>query len=99
MFFNQGVCCCLVESNSFVTSWAIACQAPLFMGFSKQEYWSGLPFTSPGDLSDPEIQPMSPASVAGLFTTKPLGKSPNQGVYLLVIDLKEFFIYCRYKFL
>ena len=42
-----------------VTPWAIACQAPLSMGFSRQEYWSGLPFPSPGDLPDPRIQPTS----------------------------------------
>ena len=47
-------------------------QAPLSMEFSRQEYWSGLPFPSPGDLPDPEIKPMSPASPAlagGFFTT------------------------------
>ena len=42
----------------------IACQAPLSMGFSKQEYWSGLPCPPPGDLPDPVIQPMSPVSPA-----------------------------------
>ena len=41
--------------------WTIACQAPLFMGFSSQEYWSGLPFPSPGHLPDPGIEPGSPA--------------------------------------
>ena len=44
----------------FVTPWSVAHQAPLSMGFSKQEYWSGLPFPSPGDLSDPGIEPGSP---------------------------------------
>ena len=39
----------------------VAYQAPLSMGFSRQEYWSGLPFPSPGDLPDPEIEPRSPA--------------------------------------
>ena len=43
----------------FATLWTIACQAPLSMGFSRQEYWSGLPYTSPGDLPDPGIQPAS----------------------------------------
>ena len=42
------------------TPWTIAHQAPLFMGFSKQEYWSRLPFSSPGDLSNPGIKPRSP---------------------------------------
>ena len=41
--------------------WTVACQAPLCMGFSRQEYWSGLPFPSPGDLPDPGIEPGSPA--------------------------------------
>ena len=41
--------------------WAVACQAPLPMGFSRQEYWSGLPFLSPGDLPDPRTEPGSPA--------------------------------------
>jgi len=54
-----------------VTPWAIACQAPLSLEFSRQEYWSGLPFPSPGDLPDPGIRPvslMSPA-LAGVFFT------------------------------
>ena len=44
----------------FATPWIIACQAPLPMGFSRQKYWSGLPFPSPGDLPDPGIKPDSP---------------------------------------
>ena len=43
----------------FVTLWTAACQTPLSMKFSKQEYWSGLPFPPPGDLPDPGIKPMS----------------------------------------
>ena len=53
-------CCCLV-GKSFVTPWTIARQAPLSMGFPRQEYWSGLPFASPGNLPDPGIEPTSPA--------------------------------------
>ena len=45
------------------------------MGFSRQEYWSGLPFSSPGDLSDPGIELASPALAGLFFTTEPLGKS------------------------
>ena len=45
----------------FASPWTVAHQAPLSMGFSRQEYWSGLPFPSPGDLLDPGIQPGSPA--------------------------------------
>ena len=43
------------------TPWTVACQAPLSMGFSRQEYWSGLSFPSPGDLPDPGIEPRSPS--------------------------------------
>ena len=49
----------------------IACQAPLSVGFPSQEYWSGLPFPSPGDLPDPEMEPMPPALAARFFTTEP----------------------------
>ena len=54
--------------------WTIACQAPLSMAFSRQEYWSGLPFPSPGHLPEPGIEPASPALAAGFFTTAPPGK-------------------------
>ena len=47
--------------SSFVIPWAVAHQAPLSIGFPKQEYWNGLPFPSPGDLSNPGIEPASPA--------------------------------------
>ena len=50
-------------------------QAPLSIGFSRQEYWSGLPIPSPGDLPKPEIKPMSPALSGAFFTTEPLGKT------------------------
>ena len=50
------------------------CQAPLFMGFSRQEYWSGLPFPPPGNLADAGIKPASPALAGGFFTTAPLRK-------------------------
>ena len=56
-----------------------ACQAPLSMGFPKQEYWSGLPFPSRGDLANPGIEHTSPALAGKFFTTGPPGK-PNQRV-------------------
>ena len=62
-----------VMSDS-VTPWTIARQAPLFLGFSRQEYWSGLPFPSPGDVPDWGIEPESPAWAGGFFTTEPPGK-------------------------
>ena len=52
------------------TPWSIACQAPLSMKFSRQEYWSGLPFPSPGDLPDPGIEPRSPALQADSLLTE-----------------------------
>ena len=52
-----------VVSNSFETPWTAVCQGPLSMGCSRQEYWSGLSFPSPGDLSDPGIEPTSPDSL------------------------------------
>ena len=61
----------------FVTLWTAAHQGPLSMGFSRQEYWSGLPCPAPGDLPDPGINPVSPTSPAllgGIFTTSALGK-------------------------
>ena len=47
------------------------------MGFSRQEYWSGLPFPSPGDLPDPGIEPMSPALQADALTSEPPGNKPE----------------------
>ena len=58
----------------FVTPWTVAHQAPLSMGFSRQEYWSGLPFPSPGDLPDPGIEPRSPALRTDALTSEPFGK-------------------------
>ena len=58
----------------FVTLWTIAHQAPLSMGFSRQEYWSGLPCPPPGDLPNSGTEPMSPALASRLFTTEPPGK-------------------------
>ena len=61
----------------FVTPCTVAYEAPLFMGFCRQEYWSGLPFSSPGDLPNPEIEPaslVSPALAGRFFTIVPPGK-------------------------
>ena len=68
-------------SNFFVTPWTIACQAPLSMGFPRQEYWNGLPFPSPGDLPHPEMEPGSPALAGGIFTFEPPGK-PEDCLFL-----------------
>ena len=58
----------------FATPWTVAHQAPPSMGFSRQEYWSGLPFPSPGDLPDPGIKPRSPTLQADALTSEPPGK-------------------------
>ena len=63
-------------SDSFVNPWTVAHQAPLSMGFPRQEYWSGLRFLTPGDLPDPVIKPASPALAGGFFTTEPPGEPP-----------------------
>ena len=64
-------------SDSFTSPWTIACQAPLSVGFFRQEYWSGWPFPPLGDLSNPGIEPGSPASPAlqaGSLPAESLGK-------------------------
>ena len=65
---------CFSCARLFVTPWTAAHQAPLSMGFSRQEYWSGLPFPSPGDLPDPGIKLGSPALEADALTSEPPGK-------------------------
>ena len=72
------VCVYLCVSHSghvqlFATPWTVGHQAPPSMGFSRQEYWSGLPFSSPRDLPDPGIEPRSPALQADALTSEPLG--------------------------
>ena len=67
------VCCRIGRVQLFVNLWTIACQASLFMRFSRQEYWSGLPGPPPGDLPEPGIEPeslVSPALAGGFFTTR-----------------------------
>ena len=62
---------CFSRVQLFATLWTVACQAPLSKGFSRQEYWSGLPCPPPGDLSDPGIESASltPPALAGSFFT------------------------------
>jgi len=57
--------------SDFATLWTVAHQAPPSMGLSRQESWSGLPFPSPGDLPDPEIEPRSPSLQADALTSEP----------------------------
>ena len=65
-----GGCSVTKSCLTLVLTWTVACQAPLSMGFSRQEYWSGLPFPSPGDLSNPGIEPGSPALQADSLPTE-----------------------------
>ena len=67
----------------FATLWTVAYQALLSMGFSRQEYWSGLLFPSPGDLSNPGIEPRSPALQADTLPPEPPGKSLRLPSFLI----------------
>ena len=67
---------------TLVTPWTVAHQAPLSLGLSRQEYWSRLPFPSPGDLPDPEIEPGSPALQADSLLTELPGNLLFPGKYL-----------------
>ena len=67
----------------FESPWTVAHQAPLSMGFSRQEYWSGLSFPPPGDLPDPGMESGSPALTDGFFTSA----SPGKPVFL-ILDTK-----------
>ena len=65
-------------SSVHATPWSVACQAPLSMGFSRQDYCSGLPFSPPGDLPDKGVEPVFPASLAlqaDSLSAEPSGKS------------------------
>ena len=66
----------------FATPWAVTYQAPPPMGFSRQEYWSGLPFPSPRELSNPGIEPGSPALEADALTSEPPGKPKKEQLIL-----------------
>ena len=73
-----AVLLCSVASNS-VTAWTVAHQAPLSLEFSKQEYWSGLPFSTPGDLPNPRLEPaslVSPVLAGGFFYHRTTWEAP-----------------------
>ena len=81
---EKSVFSCIVVPHP-VTPWTVACQSPLSVEFSRQEYWNGLPFPSPGDLPNPGIEPGSAALQADVLPSEPSGK-PNYSVS----DLKTF---------
>ena len=70
---------CMLSLVQCVTPWSVARQAPLSMGFPRQEYWSGLACPPPGDLPDPGIEPTSPGLIGGFFTIEPPGKPAHTG--------------------
>ena len=81
------MCSVLSQVRLFAILWTVACKAPLSMEFSRQEYWSGLPFPTPGTLPDPGIKLKSPASPelqVDSFTAETLGKFSNFSVYSLI---------------
>ena len=84
-----GYCFCLAGKlclTLFVAPWTVTCQAPLSMGFPRQVYWSGLPFHSLGDLSDPGIKPTFPELAGRFFTPETPGK-PNSIRWFLLNKL------------
>ena len=76
----------------FVTLWTVAYQAPLSMGLSRQGYWTGLPFPSPGDLPDPGIEPRLPTLQADTVPSEPLetsgSRNKSDGKYYAPVDLE-----------
>ena len=92
-FFYVHVCVRSAGYDSFATPWTIAHQAPLSMGFSQQEYWSGLPFPPSGDLANPGIEPTSPASPALHMASLSLSHqgSPYISKMLIIIRKVEDF--------
>ena len=70
----------------FATPWTVAYQAPLSMGFSRQEYWSVLPFPSPGDLPNPGFKPWSPALQTDALPSKP----PGRVLFLAGLELNRY---------
>ena len=72
----------------FATPWTIAYQTPPSMGFSRQEYWSGLPFPPPGDLPNPGIEPRSLALQVDALLSDPPGKQ-SDNIIMLTIEMRE----------
>ena len=80
------MCAYVLSLRLFATPWTVSHQAPLSMGFSRQEYWSGLPFPSPGDLLHPGIEPRSLALQADALPSELLGKAICQTYYVIWLD-------------
>ena len=84
-----------------MTPWTVAYQAPPSMEFSRQEYWSGLPFPSAGDLSNPGIKPTSPALAGRFFIVEPPGKARHaliHGVFHIIATCNNSTVVCYLTF-
>jgi len=93
---NYLLCVCesLSHVQLFSTLWAAAHQASLSVGFSRQEYRSGLPFLSPEDLSDPEVEPISPALQTASLPSEPPGKLQLSTNYQFLTIMPPMYIVC-----
>ena len=87
---------CSVMSDSFANPWTVSCQAPLAMGFSRQEYWSGLPFPPPGDLPDLGLALMFLTLVGRSLTTEPPGE-PKYSRCLLLNYFVYYMVVCTWR--
>ena len=81
----------------FVNPWTLVLRAPLFMGFPMQEYWSELPFPSPGDLPEPGIEPtslMSPTLACRFFTTDTTWEAHTMYSYIIYVNVLWHLVWC-----
>ena len=81
------MCVCDQSCLTPVNLWTVACQASLSLEFSRQEYWSGLPFPPPGDLPDPGIEPTASTWQVDSLPADPSGKSQSVGHSIVIIPL------------
>ena len=91
---DAGVCICVCTPSFscvwlFATPWTVARQAPLSMEFSRKEYWSGLPFPSPGDLPSPGTEPNLSCLLRFFTTARPGKQSPAVGVFIPDLQVRE----------
>ena len=85
----EWLCLSFICVRIFVTQWTVDHQAPLSMGFSRQKYWSGWPFSSPGDFPNPVTEPRSPALQANSLLSQPPGKPIRIIIYSKINFVKE----------
>ena len=88
---TSWMCCSVALScSTLVTQWTVVHQAPLTMGFLRQEHWSGLPFTSPGDFPNPGIAPRSPALQVDSLSTEPLGITDDDMINVCMVKITSW---------